>query len=75
MKTRNTYDGREPTAPEDPWDVLQAAFRSDDRERLRRAIAEAKSSGVQNKPSPEARAELNGLISEAGKRLWMNGRA
>ena len=73
MKTRNTDDGREPAAPEDPWDVLQAAFRSDDRERLRLAIEEAKSSEVQKKLSPAAQAELNDLISEAGKRLFMDG--
>ena len=62
-------------APTDPWDVLQAAFRSGDRERLRVAIQEAKSPGVQNNLSPVERAELNGLISEAAKRLGMNGRA
>ncbi|WP_424950324.1 hypothetical protein [Deinococcus sp.] len=57
----------------DPWDVLQAAFQSGDRERLRRAIEEADSPEVQNRLSPIARAELNGLISEAHKYLFMDG--
>ena len=60
------------TAP-DPWDVLQAAFRSGDRERLRLAIKEAASPEVQDKLSPSERAELGSLISEAGKRLFMDG--